>query len=469
MHSANLPLRMRERKVLLALVDVLAVSIASWGALMVWAIRDGRFAPSQFLVDRLLWSVLLVIVWLLLAFLLDLYDLEVAAGLWSTGSALAKVTAILLVGYLLVYFAATPQSPLPRGVVLYYAVFSLVLVGGWRWAYRFALAQPAFRRQVVVVGAGTAGTVMAEVIQAHRGGGLELLGFIDDDLAKQDQTIVGLPVLGTCQDLEDLVRKEGVHQIVLAITHDVHDTLFRALVAAQEQGVEITPMPVLFEDLTGKVPIEHVGDNWLAALPLDHAALSGFFPLLKRGFDVAVSAVGLAIFGILFPGIALALYIDSPGPIFYRQERVGRGGSTFRVFKLRSMVPDAEKQGRAVWAEEGDPRITRVGRILRATHLDEFPQFVNILKGEMSVVGPRPERPAFVAELEQQVPFHRLRHAVKPGMAGWALVNHGYSSSVEDAMIKVQYDLYYIKHQSLYLDMLILFKTLLDMVTLGGR
>jgi lipopolysaccharide/colanic/teichoic acid biosynthesis glycosyltransferase len=139
------------------------------------------------------------------------------------------------------------------------------------------------------------------------------------------------------------------------------------------------------------------------------------------------------------------------------------------LLKLRTMIPDAEKRGRAVWAKERDPRVTRVGRILRATHFDELTQFVNILKGDMSVVGPRPERPAFVAQLEEQVPFYRLRHAVKPGMAGWALVNYGYSSSVEDAMIKVQYDLYYIKHQSIYLDVLILFKTLVDMVTLGGR
>jgi exopolysaccharide biosynthesis polyprenyl glycosylphosphotransferase len=237
----------------------------------------------------------------------------------------------------------------------------------------------------------------------------------------------------------------------------------------QEHGVEISPMPVLYEDLTGKVPIHHVGDNWLAALPLDHAALGGFFPVFKRALDVGVSIVGLGIFAPILPFLAAAIYLDSPGPIFYRQERVGRGGRTFRVFKLRSMVPDAESDGEPVWAEERDSRVTRVGRFLRATHLDEFPQFINILKGDMSVVGPRPERPAFVEELDELVPFYRLRHAVKPGMAGWALVNHGYSGSVEDAMIKVQYDLYYIKHQSLYLDVLILFKTLVDMVTFGGR
>ncbi|RLC83965.1 MAG: sugar transferase, partial [Chloroflexi bacterium] len=146
----------------------------------------------------------------------------------------------------------------------------------------------------------------------------------------------------------------------------------------------------------------------------------------------------------------------------------GQGGKTYRLIKLRTMVPHAERNGQAVWAKERDPRVTRVGRVLRAAHIDELPQFINVLKGDMSVVGPRPERPEFVAELEKRIPFYRLRHAVRPGMAGWGLINYGYGNSVEDALIKVQYDLYYIKHQSLYLDLLILLKTLERMVLLQG-
>jgi exopolysaccharide biosynthesis polyprenyl glycosylphosphotransferase len=403
-----------------------------------------------------------------LAFLNDLYNLRTAADQRATLFALLRVVAVELAVYLLIYFFSPPRRLLPRGIVLYHAGLSFALVGLWRAAYP-RVAQTALRRRTLVAGAGWAGRTIAQAMQESRGTGYDLLGFIDDDPAKQQEIIAGLPVLGTCKDLAGLVQTQRIHQIVLAITHDVEDDLFRALMACQELGVEITPMPVLYEEVTGRVPIEHVGDNWLAVLPLDHAAVSGFFPILKRGLDILVSSIGLAIFALLFPFIALAIVIDSPGPIFYRQERVGRGGETFRVFKLRSMIPNAEREGEAVWAKERDPRVTRVGRLLRATHLDEFPQFINILKGDMSVVGPRPERPAFVAELEQKVPFYRLRHAVKPGMAGWALVNYGYSSSVEDAMIKVQYDLYYIKHQSIYLDVLILFKTLVDMVTFGGR
>ena len=257
--------------------------------------------------------------------------------------------------------------------------------------------------------------------------------------------------------------------MILAITHDIHGELIRAIMDCQEQGIRITPMQRLYEEITGRVPVEHIGDNWPAILPLDHAATGKLFPFLKRAMDVAIAIIGLLIFVALFPLIALALYLDSPGPIFYCQERVGKAGQPYRLIKLRTMVPDAEPDGEPMWAKEKDPRVTRVGRFLRLTRLDELPQFINVLRGEMSIVGPRPERPDFVAELEKHIPFYRARHAVKPGMAGWALVNCGYGDSVEDALIKLEYDLYYIKHQSIYLDLLILFKTIGDMLTFRGR
>jgi exopolysaccharide biosynthesis polyprenyl glycosylphosphotransferase len=190
--------------------------------------------------------------------------------------------------------------------------------------------------------------------------------------------------------------------------------------------------------------------------------------MIKRAMDIVLASLGLLLMAPFFPLIALAIYLDSPGPIFYTQERVGERGRVFRVYKFRSMVPDAEK-GRAVWARENDPRVTRVGRFLRKTHIDEFPQFLNILKGEMSAMGPRPERPEFVEELAKEIPFYRVRHAVKPGMAGWALVKYGYASSKEDALLRLQYDLYYIKHWSPWLDLVILLKTVVDTLTLRGR
>jgi exopolysaccharide biosynthesis polyprenyl glycosylphosphotransferase len=274
------------------------------------------------------------------------------------------------------------------------------------------------------------------------------------------------PVLGDRTALPTLIAQHRVSTLILAITREVDGNLLQILMDCLELGVEIVPMPVLYEQLTGRVPIEHVGENWYVAMPVSHPLTRPFNRAIKRAMDIALASIGLLVMAPLFPFIALAIYLDSPGPIFYTQERVGQGGRIFRIYKFRSMVPKAER-GKAVWAQVDDPRVTRVGRFLRRTHLDEFPQLWNVLRGEMSVVGPRPERPEFVAELAREIPFYRVRHAIKPGMAGWALVRHGYVASKEEAMIRLQYDLYYIKHWSPWLDLVILLKTVMD--TLAGR
>ena len=189
---------------------------------------------------------------------------------------------------------------------------------------------------------------------------------------------------------------------------------------------------------------------------------------LKRAVDIILASIGLLFLLPFTAFIGSAICIDSPGPIFYGQERIGLGGRRFTLWKFRSMRVNAEN-GKAVWAQRNDSRVTRVGRILRKTHVDEFPQFWNVLKGEMSVVGPRPERPEFAAELENVIPFYRVRHTVKPGMAGWALVCQGYGGSDTDALLKLEYDLYYIKHQSSFFDVVILLKTGIDMIAFRGR
>jgi lipopolysaccharide/colanic/teichoic acid biosynthesis glycosyltransferase len=284
--------------------------------------------------------------------------------------------------------------------------------------------------------------------------------------------------LGDRHALPGLVAQHHVTTLILATTHEVNGELLQILMDCLELGVEIIPMPVLYEQLTGRVPVEHVGGNWYVAMPIHHPGTGALYPLPNRLMDIASASIGLFCLALATPFIALAIYLDSPGPIFYTQERLGKKGKRYKVYKFRTMVPDAEKD-EAVWAQENDCRVTRMGRILRKTHVDEFPQFWNILKGEMSAVGPRPERPEFVEELAREIPFYRVRHAVKPGsakppersrrMAGWGLVKQGYGASKEDALLKLQCDLYYIKHQSLWLDIVILLKTILDTLTLRGR
>jgi lipopolysaccharide/colanic/teichoic acid biosynthesis glycosyltransferase len=237
-----------------------------------------------------------------------------------------------------------------------------------------------------------------------------------------------------------------------------------------EQGITIVPMPILYEQITGRVPIEHVGmAHWAVVLPLQGRTLSfNLYLLSKRALDVVLALFGLTVFAVLLIPLAILMQLDSRGPIFYRQERVGRGGRLFKVIKLRSMIPDAEKHTGPKWATSDDPRVTRMGRIFRKTRLDEVPQLVNVLRGEMSVVGPRPERPVFVDELTQKIPFYRTRLVVTPGLTGWAQVRYHYGSTVEDALIKLQYDLYYIRHRSLMLDVLIMLRTVGQVLSLGG-
>ncbi|GAF69165.1 unnamed protein product, partial [marine sediment metagenome] len=232
----------------------------------------------------------------------------------------------------------------------------------------------------------------------------QLVGYIDDDRSKQGQVIEGVTVIGTRRDLLSLVREEDVSEIILAITHTVHGELIRAIMDCHQQGLQVSLMALVYEEITGRVPVEHVGDDWSLILALDHAAIGSFWSFLKRTMDIVICGIGLIILALLFPILALAIYIDSPGSIFYTQERVGRGGQVFRIFKFRSMIPGAE-ENRAVWAEENDPRVTRVGRFLRRTMIDELPQLINVLRGEMSIVGPRPERPIFADRLAEHIPF----------------------------------------------------------------
>ncbi|MEM4168329.1 MAG: sugar transferase [Candidatus Caldarchaeum sp.] len=457
-----------ERRLLLRVLDLLAVNGA---LLLALALRPGYGLEGALVLRHPIWFLALSLLWLLVAQAFDAYDLRVAGRFSSSALAVLKAGLVTCGVYLLIPYI-TPSLPSSRSALLAFPLIAVGALVAVRGLYRVVAAHAALRRRALIIGAGWAGRTIAEALAEQSDGTYQVIGFVDDDPAKHNLTLhvsrLTLPVLGNRYSLPTLIRQHRIDTLILAITHDVNGELLQVLTDCLELGVEIVPMPVLYEQLTGRVPIEHIGSNWYVAMPLHHPLTRPFNRLIKRIFDIVGATLGLIFLALAFPFIALAIYIDSPGPIFYTQERVGQGGRIFRAYKFRTMVPDAEKNG-AVWAQKNDPRVTRVGRILRKTHIDEFPQFINILKGEMSAVGPRPERPEFVEELAREIPFYRVRHAVKPGMAGWALVKYGYASSKEDTVIKLQYDLYYIKHWSLWLDLVILLKTVLDMLTLRGR
>lgn len=219
-------------------------------------------------------------------------------------------------------------------------------------------------------------------------------------------------------------------------------------------------MSNLYEKLCRKIPVEHIDPGWAMREIQDRPVFNRIDLGFKRILDLIVGSIGFLILLTILPFVSLAIHLDSAGPIFYRQVRCGRAGKLFRIIKLRTMVINAEKDGQPRWATKNDRRITRVGRILRKTRLDELPQVLNVLRGEMSIIGPRPERPEFVEELQQVIPYYRIRLMIKPGLSGWAQIQYHYGNNIEDALIKLQYDFYYLHYWSLWLDLSIIFRTL---------
>lgn len=466
-----LQMRISERRLLLMFGDICFSLLSILISLRLWAAKAGEPFTPQFILPHAYWFVILPVLWLVLANANDYYNLRVAARLQSSLMRLALITAQLLLVYLAVFFLS-PRGSLPRRFIVYYAVTSLFLTGLWRACRLFLIGWTGFRRRAVIVGSGRAADMIRTAMEEEALGDYEVIGCVSSvhDLAELNPAEDHLPILGTGDDLPTLVHKLGISELVMAYINEVPDDIFQGVMSCYEQGIPIAPMPVLYEQITGRVPIEHVGEHlWALVLPTEGHTL-GFhlYLFLKRTLDILLSFAGLLIFSPFLPLLAIAIKLDSPGPVFYRQQRLGRGGHPFAILKLRSMVAAAEQDSVPRWAVNGDSRITRAGKFLRKTRLDEVPQLVNVLRGDMSIIGPRPERPAFVQMLASEIPFYRTRLAVKPGLSGWAQVRYRYGNTTEDALRKLQYDLYYIRHQSLAMDLIILVKTIGTVLALRG-
>jgi sugar transferase (PEP-CTERM system associated) len=298
--------------------------------------------------------------------------------------------------------------------------------------------------------------MLARQIQSQHDFGYRVVGFIDDAPAL-GQGALSPATLGAAEDIPQIVRQYDVDRIVVGLSDRRGRLPISELLQAKLSGVRVEDATTTYERLTGKILIDDLKPSWL--IFSDGFAISRWSRLLKRLIDLALASIGFVLAAPLTLLTALAVYLDSDGPILYRQERVGESGHVFTLFKFRSMRVDAEKAGQPIWAKENDERVTRVGRFIRKARLDELPQLWNVLRGDMSFVGPRPERPYFVQQLAEEIPFYQQRHAVKPGVTGWAQIKYQYGSSIEDAMEKLRYDLYYIKHLSIALDLSIVFDT----------
>ena len=456
-----------ERRLLLGIGDIVAVNLSVLAALRIWAYVGQKGFNWPFVASQLVWFVVLSLVWIVLASANNFYDLALTARWAKSQQRLLVITVQLLVIYLLIFFFSD-RDALPRLFILYYAGLSYVAIALWRLSRPFLIGWRPFRQRELVIGVGWTAQAIVDAINQHAPGDYQIVGFVAEESNKADDVVVPADVVGKAADLRRIVDELRVSEIILANNGPITGELFQSVMDCYERGVPIRQMAFLYEQLTGRVPVEHVGANWQVVLPVEGRSPFDPYPALKRGIDIALSLVGLALFGVMLPPLALAMWLDSPGPVFYAQDRVGRAGRTFRVYKLRSMVPEAERAAGPIWAVSNDRRVTRVGRLLRRSRLDEAPQLWNILRGDMSLIGPRPERPFFVDRLQTSIPFYRARLVIAPGLTGWAQVNYRYGNTDEDALIKLQYDLYYIRHRSLLLDGLIMLRTVGQVVRLQG-
>jgi exopolysaccharide biosynthesis polyprenyl glycosylphosphotransferase len=400
--------------------------------------------------------------------LVELYEPHVASSGRKTTRGIALAAFIGLVAYSLV-FIFQPNSNLPRVGVGAFLLFASILTWLWRLIFIRVYKSTGQRRRILLIGAGKAGQTLAEVYHSSDTRSFNLIGYVDDDASKVGKSLCGLRVMGTSVHLLNLINVYHISDIVIAINGEIQGATFQTILDAQENGVEVTRMPILYEEMTGRVPVHHLESDWIIRSFVDGLRVSGFYELSKRILDILGGAVGLLIFVITYPFLALAVLIDTGMPVFYSQPRLGRGGHTFTIYKYRTMHQDAEADGEVRITLENDPRVTRVGNFLRRTRLDELPQFWNVLRGEMSLVGPRAERPELVAEYQKQIPFYRARLLVKPGLTGWAQINYGYVASVTETAVKIEYDLYYIKHRTFNMDFQIILRTISTVFRQTGR
>jgi len=459
--------RLHEQRGILLIGDMAVAIIALFVSLYVWGQRDLWFKFSLgFLQERVeFWFYLLPLGWLVL--LVELYDVHHAHNWRKTMRGIAVAALIGLVIYALIYVLV--EGSLNRIGIGVFLVAASGLTLLWRLVYIRIFTAPAFMRRLLVVGAGKAGQRLAEAYRNLWPPPFFLVGFVDDDPKKLGEQVEGYPVLSQSDRLLELAEKERVTDIVVAITGEMRGSTFQTILDAQESGIEVTPMPTLYEEMMGRVPVHHLESDWLLRSFVDEARVGGFYEAGKRLLDIVGGLAGLGICALLYPLIAILILLDSGSPVIYKQIRSGKGGKPYNVYKFRTMRQDAEKDGKVQLTQQKDSRITGVGNFLRKAHIDELPQFLNVLRGEMSLVGPRAERPEWIAEFQKQIPFYRARLLVKPGVTGLAQVSYSYYTTVEEMATKLEYDLYYIKHRNLLIDIVILLRTVGQVFGFRGR
>jgi sugar transferase (PEP-CTERM system associated) len=397
-------------------------------------------------------------------YLLDLYNLRLFQTLGEMLLSLGIAIGVVCIGIGLLSYAIPKFGVAGKMYYLSILLASLSLLI-WRLLFELYVTRLAPRENILIVGAGKVARQVGEEVTRNRRLGFHLVGFISPHIKNEDISFGDIgEILGDPTQMNRIIEKHEVSKVVVAITERRGEYPVKEMLALRVAGCTILEWPGFFEKLAGRIPIDSLAPSFF--IFNEGFRKSRFLLMLRRFTSAILAAVFLVFLLPVFIVIAVLIKLDSPGPVLYSQIRVGEKNKPIRIYKFRSMRNDAEKNGDAVWAVENDPRVTRVGQFIRKTRIDELPQLLNILIGELEFVGPRPERPEFVETLQAMIPYYALRHTVKPGLTGWAQVMFHYGSSIDESKEKLQYDLFYIKNMSLKLDLLILFHTI-KIVLLG--
>lgn len=393
---------------------------------------------------------------LMLSHLFDLYDSSCLGEKWDHAFRL-----LLVVGFVALALAAIakgfPQALPGNDTAFWGVVIVTFCLFCWRGVYSWIVQLKCLRERVYILGSGERAERLVRGLQRYTTFGLEIVGWTGELEGEVTREAVA-------SHLKMLALQKPPHRVIVALPDRRNTLPVKELLDLRLSGVKVEDATSWLEKISGRIEVEQLYPSWL--IFAEGFRFSGFFRLLRRLLNFSIALLGSLLSLPLLPLIVLAIKLDSPGPALYRQERVGRGGKIFHCYKFRTMRKDAEADTGASWALDSDPRITRVGKFLRTSRLDEIPQLWCVLKGDMNFVGPRPERPEFVEWLSQEIPYYGVRHVVRPGITGWAQVQYKYGNTIEDARQKLQYDLFYIKNASLGLDLLIMFQTI-KIVLLG--
>ncbi|MFT3795442.1 exopolysaccharide biosynthesis polyprenyl glycosylphosphotransferase [Flavobacterium sp.] len=454
-----------ERKILLRIFDIIFVLLG------LYIVGDIFFNFVYFNISttNFYWVIVLGLYINIIGTVFEMYNLQVASNQFQVikSTILTASTTVLI--YLLTPIY-TPVLPSNRVQILYFFLAILLSLLIWRLIYVHFLASSRFIKKVILICDRDQVEELVtglESVDPH----YKVMGYVNSDsmgnaASEVDEFIHHIDIDG----VERFVTENSISEVVIASqkTDGITVNLYNQLIHLLEHGFIIREYTQVYENITQRIPVQYVARDFYRYFPFSRSNQNHLYLLVVRILEILISLVGIAMTLVLFPFILLGNLLGNRGKLFYTQERVGKNGEVFKILKFRTMVKNAEKDG-AVFTTINDSRITAFGKFLRKARIDEFPQFINILKGDMAVIGPRPERPVFVAEIAEKMPFYETRHVIKPGLTGWAQVNYSYGDSIDDSLIKLQYDLYYIKHRSIFLDINIVFKTFSTILFYRGQ